>query len=47
MCAVAVTLSLNPNSRIAGNARLSAWLPRAVAVGSGALGLFWIGSRLM
>ena len=29
------------------NARISAWLQRAVAVGSGALGLFWIGSRLM
>lgn len=29
------------------NARLSAWLQRGVAVGSGALGLFWIGSRLM
>jgi hypothetical protein len=29
------------------NARLSAWLQRVVALGSGALGLFWIGSRLM
>jgi hypothetical protein len=29
------------------SARLSAWLQRVVAVGSGALGLFWIGSRLM
>lgn len=28
------------------NARLTAWVQRAVAVGSGALGLFWIGSRL-
>lgn len=29
------------------NARVTAWLQRAVAVGSGALGMFWIGSRLM
>ncbi|WP_370645378.1 hypothetical protein [Corallococcus sp. EGB] len=28
------------------NQRLGAWLHRAVALGSGALGLFWIGSRL-
>ncbi len=28
------------------NHRLTAWVQRAVAVGSGALGLFWIGSRL-
>ncbi|MFP2930100.1 hypothetical protein ACLESO_33865 [Pyxidicoccus sp. 3LG] len=29
------------------NERLNAWLQRAVALGSGALGLFWIGSRLV
>jgi hypothetical protein len=28
------------------NERLTAWVQRAVALGSGALGLFWIGSRL-
>ncbi len=28
------------------NERLTAWVQRVVAVGSGALGLFWIGSRL-
>lgn len=28
------------------NHRLTAWVQRVVAVGSGALGLFWIGSRL-
>ncbi|HZI09412.1 MAG TPA: hypothetical protein VE153_03415 [Myxococcus sp.] len=28
------------------NERLTAWVQRGVAVGSGALGLFWIGSRL-
>ncbi|MCP3139406.1 hypothetical protein [Pyxidicoccus xibeiensis] len=28
------------------NQRINAWLQRAVALGSGALGLFWIGSRL-
>lgn len=29
------------------NARLTAWLQRVVAVGSGALGVYWIGSRLL
>lgn len=28
------------------NARISLWIQRGVALGSGALGLFWIGSRL-
>jgi hypothetical protein len=28
------------------NARLTAWVHRGVALGSGALGLYWIGSRL-